>query len=98
MSGNPKAKQLSWYPESPKQIKLSFFIVVALVIPRITATFRLEKTIILFCFGWYNFRRDIFGAMRDKSTANALCIGERFNKAMLQKYTPKTAPDTKIIA
>ena len=36
--------------------------------------------------------------MRGKSTANALCIGEHFNKAMLQKYAPKTAPDIKAIA
>ena len=36
--------------------------------------------------------------MQGKNTANALCICEYFNEALPQKYTPKTAPDAKVIA
>ena len=36
--------------------------------------------------------------MQGKNVANALCICEYFNEALPQKYTPKTAPDAKVIA
>jgi len=77
------------------QAKLNFFFVVGLAIPRITAPFRLEKEIILHWLWLPQFWCRIFGTIQGKNAANALCISEYFNEVVFQKFTLKTASDTK---
>ena len=79
----------------PSQAKLTFFFVVGLAIPRITTPFRLEKGIILHWLWLLQFWCRIFGTIQGKNAANALCISEYFNEVVFQKFTLKTASDTK---